>query len=466
MAVYPPPYSRRDARAQRRYWRAQRRPSILGPLLLIAVGTLALLVETGRLSGFQLWDWYARWWPLLLVAVGLISLGEWWFGRESPYGRHGYGGVVTLLVLLAIIAYANHGLRGFFGGHGDDLDFFHFFESRHEFDHTLNQAIPSAAFMNIESPRGDVTVTPSGDDQVHVQSHEVVYAANDKDAQRSLDRLRPQLIVVDKSVTLRAAGTNRGRADLTVEIPADATANISAGRGDVTAEDLKTPLQVNAGRGDVKLNRLKSGADTRLGRGDFTASTITGDVSLRGRLDDVAISDVTGRVLLDGDFFGDTHIAHASSQVHFRSSRTALEVANLPGDFSLDSGALQLNNAAGPIVISTRAKDIVCTEITGSARIDDANGEISLAVSGQPGEIRIENRNGAIQLTLPRDASFRLRATARNGNIQSDFDIPVESSGRGHTLSGVVGSGMAGIELIADHGDIRINRAESPAVPP
>ena len=51
MATLPPPYSQRDAaRAQRYYQRSLRRPSMLGPVVLIVVGVLALLVETDGLT--------------------------------------------------------------------------------------------------------------------------------------------------------------------------------------------------------------------------------------------------------------------------------------------------------------------------------------------------------------------------------------------------------------------------------
>ena len=54
MATLPPPPSQRDAaRAQRYYQRSLRRPSMLGPIVLIAVGVIALLVETNTLNAFH-----------------------------------------------------------------------------------------------------------------------------------------------------------------------------------------------------------------------------------------------------------------------------------------------------------------------------------------------------------------------------------------------------------------------------
>ena len=451
------------APVQGAYWRSLRRSSIAGPLLLLAIGVLALLVELGKLNASSLWAWYLHWWPLLLIAVGLIALGEWQLDRGDPYGRrHGYSAVAAILILLAIVAYANPRLRGFagFGHHGDDHWVFHLWGSEHDSVHNLIQEIPRGATIEIQASRGDVTVTPSADNRIHVQSREVVYAANDADARSDLEALRPQLTVSRKSVTLNSGRRDNGRVDLIVEIPSDASATVTASRGDVSVQDLNTPVNVDAGRGDVKLNNLKGAAEARLGRGEFTAHTITGDLSLRGRFDDVSISDIDGRAILDGDFFGDTHIARVASQVTIHSNRTAIELARLPGEFSRDSGNITITNAAGPIFVATRAKDVTLTGITGDAHIENADGEITLKLAGQPGEIQVHNGNGAIQLNVPRDAGFTLQALARNGQIQSNLSLPVESMGRGQSISGTVGSGGPKVELIAGHGDIRIDRTD------
>src|SRR5512146_1968540 len=70
-------------RAQRDAWRAQRHawkyayggtprvPSVVGPIILIGIGIVALLVMTGSLPSGLFWSWYGRWWPLVLIAAGL-----------------------------------------------------------------------------------------------------------------------------------------------------------------------------------------------------------------------------------------------------------------------------------------------------------------------------------------------------------------------------------------------------------
>jgi len=103
-------YYRDQARAQRDAFRAQRmqmryqmrgmrRGSVLGPLLLIAVGVVFLLMQSGRIDRHHFLDLYARWWPLLLVGAGLVVLAEWALDQmhlrdpqRVPYRRSVGGG--------------------------------------------------------------------------------------------------------------------------------------------------------------------------------------------------------------------------------------------------------------------------------------------------------------------------------------------------------------------------------------
>jgi len=293
MAAQPPPYSPRDAaRAQQYYRRSLRRPSLVGPLVLISVGVIALLVETNKLSVFHLWDWYLRWWPLLLIGVGLLSLGEWWFDRQRSRTdwrlyRGSHGGMIALILCLALFGYlggsTGYGFHGIhiFGRGSEDADFFaHLMGQEHDDDRNLNEPIPPGAQVEIQVPHGDVSITASGDDQIHVQAHLVVYAANNRAARRNLDALAPRLTVNGNSVILRASDRNDGRADLTIEIPKGAVASVSAGHGDVTLEGLASAANVFAGRGDVKADNLGGPLQVQMAKGDFSAHSIAGDLTI------------------------------------------------------------------------------------------------------------------------------------------------------------------------------------------
>jgi membrane protein implicated in regulation of membrane protease activity len=52
-------------------------------LILVAVGTIALLVSLGVLTG-SIWNYI---WPVILIVLGLSLMFGW--RRRHPFGRHG-----------------------------------------------------------------------------------------------------------------------------------------------------------------------------------------------------------------------------------------------------------------------------------------------------------------------------------------------------------------------------------------
>ena len=476
MAAYPPPYSPRQAaraqrdayRTQRDYWRAQRRPSIVRPLVLIAIGVVALLVESGKISGFAFWTWYERWWPLLLIVLGVLSLGEWWLERDQPYGgRRIGGGIIFLIILLAVLGSASHGVAHSNGWHwfttqtGDDDLSWHLFGREHDADVMLDQAMPANPSVRIKNPHGDVTIATSSDGHMHVTSRDVVYTSSDKDADRDLDRLAPKITVAGSDVLLQSSDINGAHADLTVELPDSASLDIEAGHGDVSVQGTKGTVKVTSGRGDVKLDSIAGAVSTHMSKGDFSAHSIGSTVTVDGRMDDVNLTDIKGNSSLNGDFFGDMHLQALASPLYLHSSRTELSFASVPGDLTLDSGDLNFKNVNGPVRVTTRSKNVEGSAVHGPTHIENSNGDVSVIATAPLGDIEIHNDNGAVDLTLPAKAGFNLDASTTDGELSTDFDLSTNESDGKRTASGSVGGGGSHVTVVANHGDVHIKKSGS-----
>src|ERR1700733_10963819 len=328
MAAAPPPFSPRDARrqardyaraqrdqarAQRQYWRywsGYRRSSITGPVILVTVGVIALLIETGRLSGYSVWLWYSRWWPLLLIGIGLISLAEYFLDRDNPYaGRRSAGGIVFLILLFAFLGFGSHSARYWvpfseqFGDNGDDL--FSMLGEEHDNDVQMDQAIAANGTVNVQNPRGDVTVTASTDGQMHLRAHQIVHTNSDDNAQKIFQDIKPKIESSSSGAVISVPSRNGARVDLTLQVPEKSFATINAGHGDITVEGLKNNVDVNDNHGDVKLDSIGGDVHARMNHGDVSAHQIDGHAFVDGHSDDVTLSEIKGQVVLDGEFFGD-----------------------------------------------------------------------------------------------------------------------------------------------------------------
>jgi len=467
-------YWRSQRRDQRYYWRATHRPSIVGPLVLISIGIVALLINAGKLSGPLFWDWIIRWWPLLLVGIGLVSLLEWFLDRDQPYRRKTNAfGIILLVAILVGIAYSRGHVDRWaneMGANNPD-NWSSFMGEEHNRDTDSSVTIPANSAVQIQNPRGDVTIAGSSDGQMKIHAHQVVNTNSDNDAEKTFPALDPKVTVNGNSVLVKVEGRDNGRADLTIELPDGATTDVTAGRGDVSVEGLKGASNVTANHGDVKLSEIGGSVHAHLSRGDFSAHRIAGAVSVDGHLSDVTVSDVTGTLSLDGEFFGDTHLEQIGSTVHFHSSRTDLDLGRLAGDLTMDSDDLHVGQAVGPLRIVTRSKNIECTEISGDVHIENANGDVDVTAVEPLGNIQINNASDPVTLTLPPNASFSIDATTNGGDLNTDFSLNVTGGDEHRNATGTVGKGGPKIEINARHGDISIKKGDAnmppiPRLPP
>jgi DUF4097 and DUF4098 domain-containing protein YvlB len=456
----------------RAYWRGGRRGSITGPIVLLIVGVIALLVEMGRLNGYAVWDWYVRWWPLLLIAVGVISLAEYFFDRNDPYaGRRAGGGIVGLILLLLVLGWAAHGFRrlGWHLGVNND-DFAFMFGEEHDNDVQMDQAAPAGGTVNVQNPRGDVTVTGSTDGQIHLRAHEVVHTS-DKNAEREFERVRPRIAASGSGSSITVPGVGGAAVDLMLEVPQGSFVTVNAQHGDVSVEGLKNNADVTDQQGDVKFDGITGDVLARMNNGDFSAHAIEGGVFLNGHAGDVTLSEIKGQATMDGEFFGDTHLEQMGGAVHFHSSRTSIDVPKLGGDLTLDSDDLSANEIGGPTRIVTRSKNIELTRAAGDLHIENSDGDVNVTAAAPLGNVEIMDRTGGLTVTVPENANFSVTgSTTDDDDLETDFPLQVTTSGDEKQVSGTVGHGGVKLDLTTTHGNLELRKGgmelAAPAAPP
>jgi DUF4097 and DUF4098 domain-containing protein YvlB len=474
-------------RAQRDAWKAQRTamranyagvygprvPSMVGPVILIGAGVVALLVLSGRIDAGNFWTWYAHWWPLLLIGAGLALLGEWALDMRRPTPVRRGGSFVGLLILLAILGFGAAGwknawgpFRAQFGDNGDD--FFNIFGlPEHDVDQqVLNSAIPANSTVEIENPRGDVSVTAGDTATIQVQAHAVAYASSDADANKIFAAEAAHVTVSGSAVLVKSESNNSGRLNLTITVPQSARVTVNAGRGDVTAAGLGAGININADHGDAHLSGIAGPVQVHFSnsRHDFSAHQVDGDVTLDGDCSDLTLSEIKGRITQSGEILGDVHIEDVGGAVSLHTTVTDLELAGLPGDLTLDSDDLRVTDAKGPVRVTTHSKDIDLSQIYGDVQVEDRDDRVAVEPAGNY-NLDVKNDKGDVEVTLPPDAAANVDGRTRNGDIVSDFPLVI-SGDEDKTISGRIGAGGPRISLTTENGDLGIKKGSGFAAQP
>jgi DUF4097 and DUF4098 domain-containing protein YvlB len=468
--------------AYRHQMRAGRRSSILGPLLIIAVGIVFLLIQTGRMSFHTFWDMYGHWWPVLLVGAGIIVLLEWVFDQffhsddAIPRRRSIGGGVFFLLLVFGVAGIIISGLhsgRDFFGRSMtfDEDNFDQFWGDKHESEQALVQALPAGGAILIDNRRGDVSVTGTSDDnQIHITVHKEVFTRSDSDADKKAQQLSPNVTTEGSTLSIIIPSVEGGRADLTVTAPPAATITVSANRGDIKAASIKAPVNVTANHGDVTIAAITGPVVTHVNNSGSSVSvhSVQGPVSVEGHARDLNFSEINGPVTADGEFFGSTHIERIRNTISFHTSRTDFRLARLDGEAEISPSAdLSANQVQGPLTLATRNRNITLDRISGDISVTNRNGSVDLTGAPPLGNITVENRNGSVNLTMPEQAGFVLQAETTNGDAENDFGVNVSGEDTNRkTMNGTVGKGGPLVRIATSQADIAVRKASVAPLPP
>lgn len=447
------------------YYRPRPR-SIFGPLLLIAIGVVLLLgtMRVFSLSAFYIW--MAHYWPLLLIFWGLVKLAEHLRATRNgqPTPRLGAGGIIFLVFFILFGMGASKTANwnwGNFQNNFDDSDLDWLNGNRYDFTDSFAQSAQGATEIKIVSAQGDVNVTPSDDNQVHVVMHKILRSDSQDNANKTSNSIHPQftqqggILLLD----LTNGDSERVRFDMEIQLPRALAVTMSTRRGNLSVAQRDGRIDLSTDHGNLSAENIKGSVSLRLQNGDVNAKNIAGDVRVDGEVEDGTVSDIAGMLDFNAGYTGTVEFSHIAQQLRFKSVRTDLQIAKLPGEMTMGHGDIRAESAQGPIKLTTRSNEIHMEDVSGTVDVENRNGLVEIRPKSPLGAIDVSNVHGGIQLDLPEDSNFRMDAQATNGNIDvNDFSLNVDNRREDSTARGSVGKGGPDIRLRADKGTIQIRK--------
>jgi hypothetical protein len=178
---------------------------------------------------------------------------------------------------------------------------------------------------------------------------------------------------------------------------------------------------------------------------------------------------------------GSIHVFEANGPARLKSSNGAIRVEKFHGglDAQTSNGAIELDQIDGDAVAHSSNGRVQADGIRGSLDVDTSNNSVTADVERGDRPVRVETRNGRIDLTLPAGFTGGVRAhtnnngitlrladpvnarvTARTSNsaVTSDFDARMRGELRKNEIDGEIGSGGTLIDLSTSNGPIRLLR--------
>ncbi|HKD50439.1 MAG TPA: DUF4097 family beta strand repeat-containing protein [Candidatus Acidoferrum sp.] len=292
------------------------------------------------------------------------------------------------------------------------------------FDRSFNVSGPIR--LELTNASGDVNITRSSDDKVHVRGEVRASGFGFENPQKRIDDTVSNPPVEQRGDTIRVGEDFSHLRNVsiayTIQVPHATEVDAHVASGAQNISDLRGPVKVHAASGTIRVEKIDRDADISTASGSVTANDVGNDVQVSSASGNVTVSNVKGDVRVKA-ISGVIRVSH-------------------PG------GRVEGNTASGEVEIQGAANDVTAHA---------ASGRVS--VQGNPGAQgywNLKTASGGVQISVPPSANFHLSAEAVSGEIRTDIPIVVEEQGK-HSLRARMGNGGGRIEVRTASGEIRVS---------
>ena len=434
------------------------------------IGIGALFLINNIRPEFSVWQLLLRWWPFLLIGLGVLQLAEALFQFErgqATVRRGASAGQITLLVLVCVAVYAatnrhrmiriNNLERG-----GMDL-----FGEQYDYPVSAQGDATGVTMLVLDNLRGNVTVNGSDGDAYSAEGHRSVQAFSKVEADQIDEGTRLRFAREGSQLIVRtdergAQDTRRLSADLNIKVPRGVSVEARGRSGNLTLNSVAGSLDLQSDRGDIRLSDI--GGHVRVvvaHSGLVRAQGLKSALDVEGRGSDVQLENVEGAVNITGSYSGTLEFKNLAQPLRFQSDRTSISIAQIPGTFTMDLGDIRATHLTGPVKVKTKSRDVHMEDFTDTMDLEIERGDIDLTPGKTAfGQIDVRSHNGNVDLTLPERADFDLRANTRQGEVHNEYGdaMRTEVTGRSASLRNVAPRGPV-INLNTDRGSITVKKS-------
>jgi hypothetical protein len=429
----------------------RRRPSLLGALLWTALGLLFLLRNFG--IGPDAWSVAGRFWPVLLILLGLGKILEYFLKKEAVAIRIGeIIGIILLLLIGSAISKISesHGIARIIREIplqvGDTpVRPGQWFGESHTYSEEATFPLESPLPVRIENSYGLVSIAPGSDREIRVRLRKVVYAGESR-AKR-----------IASEIHLLGAPESRGSASANLKPEAEPGKKSDPGafvlrtnRDSLTSRDYvfntdmeilvpkNSQVQVVNNYGEVRANGINGKLDLSTTQRPLEIRDCSGQFSVTTRYAECRLTNLKGNLNVDGR--GRIYIEDIRGDVTASNEYSPLEILNVDGNLTVSTteGNLRIEKVTKPVVIDARGTKVQVAQLQDSLKIKASHRSVD--ISDVAAGVSIESRYATLSVKNVRGS---IDIDSSSDNISADDvqgSLIMKAKGSGIRANGIMGS--------------------------
>jgi DUF4097 and DUF4098 domain-containing protein YvlB len=382
------------------------RPSLMGALLWIGLGILFLLRNFGL--GPDIWSLTARYWPILLILLGLGKVIDYYRQKEGVSLRVGevFGILFLLVIGSAVTGISNSGIGRVIRDipihiRGTEVRPGQWFGNSYSYTDEASYPILGEQSIQIENAYGLVSVAPGSDGEVRVRLRKVVYENDEPKAKQVAAQIRLEAgpdaqaeaappkaeaapagtqksLVIHTNRDALSSGDYRFNTDLEVFVPKQSRLKITNSFGEVRVANLEGKIEASTSHHPI---------DVRDCSGEFTVSNRFAETRLLNLTGNVSV-DARGRVFIEG-VKGDVRVENEYSPVEIRDVTGKATVSNT-------ESSITLVQISAPVVIEARGTSLNVSQLGSSLKATTSHRRVQ--ISDVASDLQLESRYATVTL--------------------------------------------------------------------
>ena len=448
------------------------RPSLMGGLIWTSLGILFLLKAFS--IGPNFWSMAARYWPILLILLGLGKIIDYFRQKEGVSLRVGeVVGVIFLILLGAFFTrLSNSRLPEMFGHipwHIRGVDVGRIGEwqgTSFTFNQEASYPITALMPLRVENSYGGVIVSPGSDSEIRVRLRKVVY----KDDEAQAKQIANEILLEGGPSRVAAPGA-----------PKDESFTVKTNRDSLSNKDhrfrtemevfvpRKTQLVVRNTFGEIKVTDLEGKLDLSTSHRPLEVRDCSAEVVASSRYGDVRLMNLKGNIQVDAR--GKVYLEGIKGDVNVRNEYASVEILDVDGKVSVSNSesSVSVSKILKPVVIDARGSQITARHLedtlkvtTSHRRVEIVDVKSSVSLDTRYCTVSLQDIKGNVEAQSNSD-----RITGKN--LEGSLKILAQGSGvRMNTITGpidietsfkdvIVNEFAGACKITNEHADVKLS---------
>jgi DUF4097 and DUF4098 domain-containing protein YvlB len=417
----------------------------------------------------------ARYWPILLILLGLGKVIDYYRHREGISLR--IGEVVGILILLAIGTAITRISESHISRVFRDIPITigdssvrpgQWLGTSYSYTQETTYPVSGTEIIQIENAYGLVSVAPGSDGEVRVRLKKAVFSSDESRAKSIADQIRlvagPQG-KEDPNAPVKAeaepAAKGKGRSGVFV---------VKTNRDDLASQDYryntdmevfvpkKSGLVLRNSFGEVRVANLEGNLDLSTTHNALELRDCSGEFKVSNRYAESRLINLTGNLTVDAR--GQVYIETVKGSVNVRDEYSPVEISDVDGPVTVSNteSSIRLEKITKPVVIDARGTQVTAGNLSATLKV--TTNHRRLEVSDVASDVTLDCQYSTVSL---KDLRGNVDMTTNSDRITADGirgHLRVKGQGSGIRANSVDGP----VEIQTTLKDVIVNNFNSGCV--